>query len=172
MVTQVPSKKHTSVPFFPMTLPLPDLEIDTAPFWEGCKQHRLLVQRCKRCGEYRHPPSPVCHQCHSFEHEYVESVGTGEVFTFTIVRHPVMPQLNDVVPYNVVVVRLLDCGGAKIISNVVGVPNDAIAIGMRVEVIWDNVCPDFALPRFQPVAISASGQPKREEDSENQEEMR
>ena len=29
--------------------PLPEITEDNRPFWEGCKQHKLLLQRCSKC---------------------------------------------------------------------------------------------------------------------------
>ena len=138
--------------FFDEGMPVPAFEIDTAAFWDGCKQHTLMIQRCKRCGTYRHAPAPVCHECHSFEHEFVESQGIGEVYTYSIIQHPVHPATKAAVPYNTVVVQLLDCGGAKIVSNLIEANNDDIKIGMRVQVAWEDVTPEIALPRFRPLA--------------------
>lgn len=135
--------------FFPEGMPVPEFEIDTAAFWNACKEHKLKIQRCRRCKAYRHPPSAVCHECHSFEHEYVTSRGIGEVYTFTIIHHATIPLVAGLVPYNAVLVQLLDCGGAKILSNVVDVANERIEIGMLVEVVWDDVSPTVSLPRFR-----------------------
>ena len=40
--------------------PLPDITPVTRPFWEGARAHKLLIQRCRRCGHVRFPPAPVC----------------------------------------------------------------------------------------------------------------
>lgn len=134
--------------YFPAAMPLPAVDHDNQGYWDGCKEHKLKIQRCKRCGTFRHAPSPVCFQCHSFEHEYVESQGLGEVYSFIIVHHPVHPATKDVVPYNAVVVQLRDCGNVKITSNILGVRNEDIKIGMPVKVTWEDVAPDVSLPRF------------------------
>ena len=139
-------------PFFGEGMPVPAMEIDTEPYWEGCKRHKLMIQRCKRCGTYRHSPAPVCHECHSFDHEFVESAGIGEVYTYTIIHMPLHPATKDQVPYNAVVVQLLDCGGAKIMSNLVEARNEDIRIGSRVQVVWDDVSSDISLPRFRLVS--------------------
>lgn len=138
--------------YFPNGMPIPRSEIETAEFWDGCRAHELRIQRCRRCKAYRHPPAPVCHECHSFEHEFVVSRGLGEVLTYTIVHHAVIPLVADMVPYNAVIVQLMDCGGAKIMSNLTDVPNEEIAIGMSVELEWDDVSEVVALPRFRRLA--------------------
>lgn len=132
-------------------MPIPRVEADTQEYWEACNEHRLVVQQCLVCKEFRFGPSPICHACHSFEYESVESAGVGEVYTWTVTHHSVHPATADAVPYNSVVVQLSDCGGAKIISNLIDVDNDEIEAGMRVEVVWQQVSDDITIPRFRPI---------------------
>ena len=40
--------------------PRPALTQDNAFWFEGARQHRLLIQRCKECRTLRHPPRPMC----------------------------------------------------------------------------------------------------------------
>ncbi|MBM2826402.1 MAG: hypothetical protein HW403_466 [Dehalococcoidia bacterium] len=143
--------------FFSDGMPLPAPDQDTAGFWEGCKRHTLLVQRCAKCGVFRMPPVPVCYDCHSSEYEWVESIGVGEVYTSVIVHHPPHPATRDRVPYNVVVVQLDDCGQVKLVSNLVDCANEDIQVGMKVQVAWEDTTPDVAQPRFRPLVEASSG---------------
>ncbi len=138
------------MPLFGPTMPVPAPGPDTREFWEACRQHRLQVQRCAACGRFRFAPAPICHACHSREYEWVVSEGIGEVYTWTITHRPFHPAVADAVPYNTVVVRLHDCGGAMITSNLVGIPNDEIRPGMLVMVDWDDIDDEITLPRFRP----------------------
>ena len=132
-----------------MMLPQPDR--DTQPFWDACNERRLVIQRCARCGTYRHIPRPVCHECSSFEWDWVESAGRGEVYTYIIVPHGVHPATLDTIPYNAAMVRLNDCGGALLTTNIVNCANDDIRIGMPVQVVWEDAGDGVTLPRFEPV---------------------
>ena len=38
----------------------PTMNRDTAFFWDGLREHKLLFQRCKDCNTVRHPPGPMC----------------------------------------------------------------------------------------------------------------
>ena len=60
-------------------LPVPDL--DTKEYWEGCKRHELLLQRCNQCGHYRFPPSPMCHHCMSMSYEWTRVSGRGRLYS-------------------------------------------------------------------------------------------
>jgi len=136
-------------PFGPgMPPPAPD-EV-TAPFWAACRERRLVVQRCTDCGNYRAPPSAVCSYCGSFDFTFEESAGRGRVFTYTVVYHAGHPAVMDAVPYTVAVVRLDDCGGVKLVTNVVGCSYDEVRVDMPVEVVWDEVSADLTVPRFRP----------------------
>src|SRR5437763_298981 len=87
--------------FFPPRMPPPAADRVTQPFWDACREHRLVVQRCARCGTYRFPPKPVCYECRGFEWQWVESRGEAEVYSFIIVHHPSHPATTSVIPYNV-----------------------------------------------------------------------
>jgi hypothetical protein len=123
---------------------------DTEAFWLACREHRLVVQRCAVCGAHRFAPSPVCHRCQSFETELEVSAGRGELYTWTVVHQVMHPAVADAVPYNVAVVRLDDCSGAMITTNIVGVAPGELFAGMRVEVRWDDIDDDLTVPRFAP----------------------
>ncbi len=135
--------------FFPEGMPYPAGNMDTKPFWDYCKQHELRVQRCTRCGAYRFHPVPVCYKCQSFEYEWVKSSGRGEVYSRIVVHHPAHAATRDMVPYNVVIVELEDCGGTRLISNVIDTPNDDVRIGMPVELVWEDFNPEVSLYRFK-----------------------
>ena len=75
--------------------------------------------------------------------------GRGIVFSYTIVHHPGSAALREHVPYNVVVVELPDAGGARLVSNLVGIAPEDIYIGMPVTVIWEEGAEGFVLPHFK-----------------------
>jgi len=52
------------------------------------------------------------------------------------------------VPYNVVQVELDE--GPRLTASVVGLPNDRLAVGLRVAIDFDDASPDVTLPRFRP----------------------
>ncbi len=144
-------------PLFSPGMPLPAPDAVTGEFWKACREHRLVVQKCVACGTHRFSPGPVCSECHSFDYVLAESRGVGEVFTYTIVHHVSHPATRAAVPYNAVVVRLADCGGVKLVSNLVDCDNDDIHVGMLVELAWDDVTAEVTLPRFKRLSRSNIG---------------
>ena len=65
-----------------------------------------------------------------------------------IVRQPWFPAFAGDVPYNVVQVELEE--GPRLTSNLVGVANEDVAVGLEVEVVFDDVDEETTLPRFRP----------------------
>jgi uncharacterized OB-fold protein len=121
----------------------------TIGYWEACARRQLCIQQCTHCKTFRHLPTPTCPKCWSFDYQYTPVSGNGTVFSYTIPEHPVHPALGDQVPYNVVLVSL-DDAPVRLVSNLVGVDNDQIEIGMAVEVTWEEPVPGTVIPRFRP----------------------
>ncbi|HEY7134051.1 MAG TPA: Zn-ribbon domain-containing OB-fold protein [Acidimicrobiia bacterium] len=120
----------------------------TEPFWVAAAEHRLVVPRCTSCGTYRMPPSPFCYACQAQGIEWVEQRGAGVVYSYTVIRHAVVPVMRDALPYVVAVVELPDAGGVRLVANLVDMDPDAVEIGMAVRVVWDDVDAGVAIPRF------------------------
>src|SRR6266851_1235156 len=102
----------------------------TEPYWAGCKNGQLTLQRCAGCGAFRHPPAPICHVCRSDATEWVAVSGRGTVYTYTVVHHPVHPKLQEAIPYNVVLVALEDAPGVRVVSNVIDAGPEDLRIGL------------------------------------------
>jgi uncharacterized OB-fold protein len=127
-------------------MPLPAITDDTRPFWDACRRHALVVQRCTGCGAFRHPPSPVCWRCRGFAHEWVPVSGRGTVFSYATVHRAFLPGLEAGVPYVVAVIALDDAPGVRLVSNLIdGEP----AIDLPVEVVFDDVSDTVSVPRFR-----------------------
>ena len=129
--------------------PLPDITDENRPFWEGCKRHELLVQKCSGCGYMRHV-GPACPQCLSAEHEWVPASGKGKVYTWIVVHQRYNRAFEDDLPYNVCIVELDE--GPRIYTTVIGLDNEDIKAGMDVAVVWDDVTDEITLPKFAPIS--------------------
>ncbi|MEG1082744.1 MAG: zinc ribbon domain-containing protein, partial [Pseudomonas sp.] len=62
--------------------PTPGISDDTRFFWDGCKEGKLLIQRCTQCSTLRHPPAPVCSTCHCFDWDTLQARGKGQLYSF------------------------------------------------------------------------------------------
>jgi uncharacterized OB-fold protein len=134
--------------------PVPVADPDSAPFWAGCREHRLMLRKCAACGAVRYPPGPYCPHCRSPRSEWIQSAGRGSVFSWIVVTHPVpMDVYAGDVPYVVALVALDE--GVRMASNIVGCAPSDVQGNMRVEVVYDEVAPGVTLPRFKPAGTPA-----------------
>jgi uncharacterized OB-fold protein len=136
--------------FFPDGMPPAMADSTTLPWWQAAAEHRLVVQRCTSCQHTRLPPAPICPECRSPDSDWQPVPGRGEVYTYTVVHRPIAAGQS--LPFVIAVIALQEAGGVRIISNLVGVDPDAVAIGLPVELVWEDMSADLAIPRFRPAA--------------------
>ncbi|WP_425245984.1 bifunctional MaoC family dehydratase N-terminal/OB-fold nucleic acid binding domain-containing protein [Streptomyces sp. NEAU-NA10] len=137
--------------------PRPVINRDNAGFWEGVREHRLLIQRCTACATLRFPWLPGCNTCGAQEWDTVEASGEGAVFSYVVMHHPPFPAFTasdhaagTAGPYAVALIELAE--GVRIVSNVVGVPYDKVRVGMPVRLEFRRYDEELVLPVFQGVA--------------------
>jgi hypothetical protein len=129
--------------------PLPKVNGDNQPFWEGCKQRELRFQQCVACGLVRWPPALLCPRCHASETAWRISGGLGKVFTFTVYHAAFHPGFAAELPYVVAVVALDE--GPHLITNIVGCRPEEVKCDLRVKVVWEEVTEAITLPKFTPL---------------------
>ena len=129
----------------PVPLPTPE----TRPFWEAARRHELQLRRCRACGLHHFYPRAACPHCLSADLEWRRASGRGTLHTFTVV-HRGQRDFPLGAPYVIAIVELAE--GPRLMTNLVGIAPDpaAIRIGMPVEVTFEDVSSDVALPRFRP----------------------
>ncbi|WP_063837028.1 OB-fold domain-containing protein [Phaeacidiphilus oryzae] len=127
--------------------PRPVVNRDNACFWDGISEGRLLYQRCSDCRRARLPWLPGCPGCGSDRWTAEESSGRGTVYSRVVVHHPLPPAFPG--PYSVALVELAE--GVRLVSNVVGVPPEEVAIGTPVRVSYQRCDEELTLPLFVPV---------------------
>jgi len=127
--------------------PLPTITDENRGFWEGATRGKICMQRCKDCGHVRYPISHVCPQCLSYSFEWADLSGRGVVFSYVVFHQLYNPAFKDDIPYNVAMIQLEE--GPRMYSNIVGVDNDAVKVGDKVEAVFDPVTPEVTIPRFR-----------------------
>jgi uncharacterized OB-fold protein len=127
---------------------LPPNEI-TKFFWDAAKEHKLVLQRCDGCGYYIHWPGVICPRCGSDHLSPAQMSGKGTIFTYTVVHHVFHPIYAADVPYSIAIVELDEQPGLRMLANIIDCPNDALYIGMPVEVTFQDL-DSITLPQFRP----------------------
>ncbi|MBI2864170.1 MAG: Zn-ribbon domain-containing OB-fold protein [Chloroflexi bacterium] len=129
--------------------PLPTPTIDTAPFWEHCRKHELRMQKCLDCGHVRYPASVICPKCYSENSEWASMSGKGTIYSWVVFHQAYGAFFAGIVPYAVAIVELAE--GPRMLTNIIACPLDEIDIGMPVEVAFEDITAEFALPKFRPL---------------------
>ena len=138
---------------YPVALRDPFADQSTQPFWDAALEGRLLASKCTSCGTFLLPPQPRCFNCQATTFEWEELPGTGTIYSYTVVRHPLSPALGEVVPYVAAVIDLdgTQGAGARLLANVVDCDPEAVVVGDKVRVIFDRLSDTLALPRVTPL---------------------
>ena len=131
--------------------PLPLINEETKPYWDYCRKHELRMQQYRQCGYIRFPISIICPKCHSMETDWTKLSGRGEIYSFTIYRVAYHPAFKNDIPYIVAIIQLDE--GPRMESNIIGCEVERVTIKMPVEVAFDDITDDIALPKFKPIGI-------------------
>jgi uncharacterized protein len=128
--------------------PLPARSPLNAPYWDGLKRHELRLQGCQDCGTVWYPPAPFCPGCWSRQVLWQTLSGRGKVNAWVVFHQTYFASFTADVPYNVAEVELDE--GPRLLTNLVAVENDAITMGMPVEIVFDDVTDEVTLAKFRP----------------------
>jgi uncharacterized OB-fold protein len=129
--------------------PVPVVNTWAQPFWDAARQERLIIQKCKACGEHIFYPRIACPHCSADDLEWVEVSGKGTVYSFTVVVANAPSAFQQDMPYVVAVIRLQE--GVQMLSNIVGCDPHDVVCDMPVEVTFEKLNDEFTLPKFRPV---------------------
>jgi hypothetical protein len=119
----------------------------------------LVLQRCNSCEHVQHPPEDVCEACQGIDLGHFTSAGEGRVESVAVVTHAVHPLLEGRVPYAIALVSVADAPGILVAGNVVGKEPDAVRIGDRVRVVFEEAKDarsgeELRIPQWQVVGAS------------------
>jgi uncharacterized protein len=132
-----------------VTRPIPVPNEWTKPFWEAAKTGELKLQRCQACRRFQHPPYPTCVNCMSIELAFEAVRGEGAIYAYTIMYHAGDGRFASAIPYASIIVELDEAPGALMAGNLLEAPYTEAKIGRRVEVVFEPLNDDIALPQFR-----------------------
>lgn len=138
------TQTHTPAP----SKPVPQPDEVSRPFFEGAARGELMIQQCDSCRAYLAPGSRCCTECLSEELRWVAASGQGTLFTFAVMYQRYHPGFAADLPYNIAVVQLAE--GPRLNTAIVGVPNDALQVGMPLAVTFEEAGDGVFLPKFAP----------------------
>jgi uncharacterized OB-fold protein len=91
----------------------------------------------------------LCSHCRSWDFEWAELDGSGTVYSWVVVVHPVTEGLSTEVPYIIALVEVAP--GVRMPARLVGCDPAAVTAGLPVAAEFDAISSDVTLPVFRPV---------------------
>lgn len=116
------------------------------PFWDGCEQGVLRLQRCRTCSRPWFYPRPCCPHCMSDQFDWVTASGQGSVYSFSVIRRGPSPAFRP--PYVLALVELKE--GVRLLSQIVECSPEAVRVGMSVRVTFGPSPLGLTVPLFRP----------------------
>ncbi|MDD2058926.1 OB-fold domain-containing protein [Pseudomonas sp. GD03860] len=117
--------------------PMPLATEISAPFWEGLKARNVLIQQCNACSQWIFYPRRHCPACLAHDLSWRAVGGGATLYSYTVTRIATLPDFADEMPQKLAVVELDE--GVRINTNLVGLEEDEIHIGMRLQPVFAEV---------------------------------
>jgi acetyl-CoA acetyltransferase/uncharacterized OB-fold protein len=127
--------------------PLPQPTLASAPFWASGADGVLRMSRCGGCSRSFHPPGPLCPYCRSPKITLEPVSGRATVVALSVNAQTWLPDFPP--PYVVAIVALEEDDGARLMTNIVGCAPEAVSIGLRVRVLFEQQ-EEVWIPLFEP----------------------
>lgn len=135
------------------SIPVPQADEGSQPWFDAANEGRLLVQRCDACGTHRFPLWERCSACWSTDWSWAETSGRGEIFTWARMHHVYHPGFAAEVPYVVAIVELDE--GPRVETRLVNVAGRELHSGMPVRAVFTQMADDVRVPLFEPADAGA-----------------
>lgn len=129
--------------------PMPKPDAMTEFFWSGVDKHELLIQHCRACARFQHPPKPVCAGCLSDDLAPEQVSGEATLVTWTEPRKAYHPYFAAHQPYIFATVNLVEQVPLRFATNVVDCSGDDLSIDLPMRVTFREVAPGCTLPLFE-----------------------
>ena len=138
-----------------MTTPVNPLA-NSHQYWESLRTQGFSLPQCQSCKAFHFYLRPACPVCASLDIKAVEASGRGSVYSFSIVYRAPSAAFEKDVPYVVALVATDE--GPHLMTRLINVKLERVAIGMRVVVSGWRTCNDpaeqvsdgVAPPLFEP----------------------
>ena len=130
--------------------PLPQPTPEAKPYWDGLREDKLMLPRCRQCRRAFFYPRVLCPFCHASDIEWFQASGRGRLYSFEILHQQFNRAFKVKLPCVLAMVELEE--GPRLLSNLVGVEPDPAKIrcDIPVEVVFEKLTDELTLPLFRP----------------------
>ena len=109
-----------------MLKPQPRITDLNRPFWNGCNEDRLVIQKCQACARAIFYPRVCCPFCKAGDLDWFAASGRGRIISHTTVHRTHHDGFNAEAPYVFAAVALEE--GPWIYGQVPGAPTDGTSL--------------------------------------------
>ncbi len=133
----------------PPPRPMPRIDAVNRPFFDGCNDGRVVIQKCEAagCGRHVYYPRVCCPHCHGARLAWVEVTGAGRIVSHTTVHRPHHPAFYPDAPYVFAAVRLDE--GPIVYATVLDAPAEGSLTGRSVTPAFTQHTPHQKLLAFR-----------------------
>ena len=115
---------------------------ESLAYWQAADEGRLLLKKCRACGQLHHYPRDICPHCLSDDTVWIDAAGSGSVYSFSTMG-------KGEAAYTLAFVTLDE--GPTLMTNLVDAEAKHFAIGQRVKVVFKPSEGGHAVPMFTPL---------------------
>ena len=130
--------------------PLPQpITPEAKPYWEGLREQKLMLPRCRACRRAFFYPRVVCPHCHASDIEWFQASGRGKLHSFEIAYQSFNKAFKVKPPFVLAMIELEE--GPRMMSNLISIEPDPkkIRCDMPVEVVFEKQTEEITLPLFR-----------------------
>ena len=109
--------------------PGPTPDEDSAPYWQGLREHEIRLQKCLACSEVRFPPMPGCLNCASPRSETTVASGDGRLYSWIVVQRPLGTFTEGDLPATIATVELAE--GCRMLGRLYSVGSPRIDLAVK-----------------------------------------
>jgi uncharacterized OB-fold protein len=138
--------------------PLPQpMTPEAKPYWEGARDGKLMIPKCRACGRAFMYPRVLCPFCASREIDWIQASGRGRLYSFEIAHQILNKAFKVKTPVVLAMVELEE--GPRLLTNLVDVEPDPTKLrcDIPVEVVFAKLTDQVSLPMFRPARAAAGG---------------
>jgi uncharacterized OB-fold protein len=127
---------------------LPIVTPENERYWRAARAHALELPFCLGCERAFYPPQRRCPHCLSDRTDWRAISGRGRIYSWIVMHQVYDPSFKDRAPYAVAIIELEE--GPRLVTNLVGLANDAIRLDLPVRAVYDDLTDAIALVQFTP----------------------
>lgn len=146
-----------------MPVAVGDLDKENLAYFGYCAQGEFRLQRGKKSGLVRYPPTTACPWTRDREYDWVEVEGKGAVHSYSEVHHAIQPAFRAHTPYLILLVDLdtqlgepTEHEALRVAGNLVNADGDlaspdevaSVGIGTRVRMVFSPAGDGLAIPNW------------------------